>query len=451
MTLLIGFKGHNVSVIDLRDIYRRTLKRCAPERLIRGCVTPDMPRNVVAIGKCAAPLLEGAAQVIDIGRAFVAIPDGYREPRLDAEVAKGGHPRMTGASFDAGRRLLRFVEECDDILFLISGGGSACVESPLAPWLDEEDVAAANDRLIAAGIPIGEMNIVRKHLSAIKGGRLAARKNCAGGAGGTMSSGIHAPPFPRIPGTTLGMTDGPARSSGRSVTLVYSDVSTGALADVASGPTLPDPSTKSDAIAILERIGGCDRIVAQLREDSFPESVKHVDDVQVKLIADNNTLTSAAADVAREAGLTVRRWNGQIETDVAAATAALAAEAERLQDGELLVAGGEPTVVVRGEGKGGRCSELAVRVALAMATLEETPREQGRQFSALFGSSDGVDGNSGMAGIYLPRLPVALDAAEAGRELAQSSSTAIAARIGEAIMIPATGNNLRDLFLLARG
>ncbi len=259
------------------------------------------------------------------------------------------------------------------------------------------------------------MNGVRKHLSAIKGGRLAARVR------------------------------------GRSVTLVYSDVSSGALADVASGPTLADLSTKGDAIAILERIGGCDRIVARLRDESLPDTVKQLDRSQVDLIADNSTLTSAAVDVACEAGLTVQTWRGQIEMDVAQAAEDLVAEARQLREGELLVAGGELTVVVRGDGLGGRCSELAVRVAIKMSPALRRGADAGAPLSALFASSDGVDGNSGLAGVYLPRLPTDLDIAEAERELARSSSAVIAARIGEAIIIPATGNNLRDLFLLARG
>src|SRR5258707_577449 len=136
--------AHNGPVIDLREVYRGALERCAPERLIRAHVTPDMPRHVVAIGKCAAPLLEGAADVLDVERAFVAIPEGYREPQVNAEVVRGGHPRMTGSSFEAGRRLTRFVEQCDDVLFLISGGGSACVELPLGPWLEEDDLTTTN-------------------------------------------------------------------------------------------------------------------------------------------------------------------------------------------------------------------------------------------------------------------------------------------------------------------
>src|SRR5207244_4381616 len=110
-----------------------------------------------------------------------------------------------------------------EILFLISGGGSACVEQPLKPWFGERDLIDVNDKLVASGLKIGDINCVRKHLSAIKGGRLAARVK-------------------------------------RSVTLVYSDVSTGALADVASGPTIADATTKDDAIAIVRKLGGCDRI-----------------------------------------------------------------------------------------------------------------------------------------------------------------------------------------------
>ena len=117
----------------MKAIWLTTLERCAPERLVRRHVDARMPRSVVAIGKCAGALLDGVAEVHDIESAFVAIPEGYRLPRASAEVHIGGHPHMTRASFDAGRALLRFVDTHDDILFLISGGGSACVEVPLAP------------------------------------------------------------------------------------------------------------------------------------------------------------------------------------------------------------------------------------------------------------------------------------------------------------------------------
>src|SRR5687767_12937940 len=129
---------HGNGVLDLKAIYSETLVRCAPDILVREHVDASMPRNVVAIGKCAGGLLDGVASVIGIESAFVAIPEGYRLPRAKAEVHVGGHPHMTRASFDAGRALLRYVDAHRDILFLISGGGSACVEVPLPAFHEDE-------------------------------------------------------------------------------------------------------------------------------------------------------------------------------------------------------------------------------------------------------------------------------------------------------------------------
>ena len=352
--------------MDLKAIYLTTLERCAPELLVREHVTRDMPRNVVAIGKCAGALLDGVAGVHEIEDAFVAIPEGYRLPygvrrqgrRFESgglasalHIYIGGHPQMTRASFDAGRALVAFVDAHDDILFLVSGGGSACVEVPIT---DEATVAEANAKWIASGMSIGEINARRRTLSAIKGGKLAARVR------------------------------------GRAVTLVYSDVSTGALHDVASGPTIPG----SEAV----------------------------------LVADNTTLVRTAAQIIGDKAVVVEQ---QIESDVQSAANELAERAKQLRPGQILVAGGEPTVVVRGDGRGGRCSELAVRFA-ALSACE-----------ALFASSDGVDGNSGVAGIHVRGgLKPAL-------RWEESNSYPVAAQLGEPIMIAPTGNNLRDLFLVA--
>lgn len=337
--------------MNLKEIYITTLARCAPDVLVRAHVDALMPRNVVAIGKCAGGLLDGVASVIDIESAFVAIPEGYKLPRTSAEVHVGGHPHMTRASFDAGRALLRFVDEHRDILFLISGGGSACLEVPLAPH-SEDDVAHANAELITSGLPIREINARRSELSAIKGGRLRDRVR------------------------------------GLAVTLVYSDVSTGRAEDVASGPTG----------------GGI-------------------------VLADNTTLVKTAAAMIEGAAVI----DQQIECDVAEAAQLLAAT-----PGKIIVAGGEPTVVVKGRGRGGRCSELAVRFAMS-STAE-----------ALFASSDGVDGNSGAAGIYLPPRHTLGGGPDWEAAIHDSDTMRIAAQVGEPIMIAATGNNLRDLFLVAR-
>ncbi|HEX7192982.1 MAG TPA: DUF4147 domain-containing protein [Thermoanaerobaculia bacterium] len=338
----------------LEEIYRTTLDRCAPERLIAKVWRDDFPRTVVAIGKCAGALRDG----IDCDEAFVAIPHGYCEPRKPAIVAFGTHPNYSEASFEAGRRLLEFVDAHDDITFIVSGGGSATVEVPL-----RENSIEENRRLIDSGMTIAEINAHRKAMSAIKGGKLAQRVR------------------------------------GRCVTLVYSDVSRGKLADVASGPTIP----------------GSDEVV---------------------LIADNDTLTATAAEVAREHGLKPTVLPDQIESDVEAAVKELA----KAKFGDVLIAGGEITTTVHGDGKGGRCSELALRYLLA-----------GGRDPALFGSSDGMDGNSGAAGIVFEPVPSQIDRHAIETELAKSNSFPLAAAIGRAIMIPPAGNNLRDLYLLARG
>ena len=341
----------------LRNLYLQALDACAPERLVRNVLRDDMPRDVVAIGKCAGALLDGVAE--HVRDAFVAIPAGYRLPTTKADIAIGGHPGYTDASFEAGERLRRFVDAHDDVLFLVSGGGSACVEVP-APGFTREELVRENARLIAGGLPIGAINAARKTMSSIKGGKLAQRVR------------------------------------GRCVTLVYSDVSTGALGDVASGPTIP----------------GSD---------------------DVHLIADNTTLVRAAAARMPQANVIEE----QIEGDVDAAAKLLVAA---LRNDRVVVAGGEPTVVKRGDGKGGRCLELAVRFALHAGDL---------RCEALFGSSDGVDGNSGVAGVAI-RLPAAVDRSAAERELARSNSLAVAEVMGEPIIMAPAGNNLRDLYLLAR-
>jgi hydroxypyruvate reductase len=383
--------NYDSPVHDLLDVYRRTLDRCGPDRLIARVADSSMPRDVVAIGKCAGLLFDGFARTTTVHDALVAIPDGYRRPVAGAEVVTGGHPDITPASFAAGKRVLEFVDAHDDVTFLISGGGSACIEQPLAPWFTESDLTALNRRLVASGLTIGEINCVRKHVSAIKGGRLGARVR------------------------------------GRSVTLIYSDVSDGAFADVASGPTLPDETTKEEATRLAGIHFGPD----------VPETVRQIANMRVVLVADNSTLTSTAAELIGAGAVPL---GSQLESDVEVAAAELFERAQGLQPGQVLVAGGEPTVIQRGRGRGGRCTELAVRFAL---------RAVGRPWQALFASSDGVDGSSGAAGVVLRGIH-SFDESSARDCLARSDSAKAAETVGELIMMPPTGNNLRDLFLLAR-
>jgi glycerate 2-kinase len=389
-------------VVDLESVYRQTLAECAPEVIVRTHSDASMPRSVVAIGKCAGRMLAG----VEYDRAFCVVPRGYpveERSRVPGQAGLpvlhtlfGGHPDIDDDSFRAGDALSAFIDECDDVLFLISGGGSACVEVPLPPFTPE-DVATVSKRLVSSNLPIGDINTVRKHLSALKGGRLAAR--------------VH----------------------GRSITLVYSDVSAGAISDVASGPTVADRSTNADAARILERLGGCEEVIAKLRD--APETIKRLARSNARIIADNTTLVKTAARFVERAVII----DEQVETGVEEAAAMLADRAKTLRDDEVLIAGGEPTVERHGDGKGGRCCELAVRFAMLS------------DHEALFGSSDGVDGSSGVAAILVDnRGPRTEDRGPRLRALLETSDSLAAAQlVGRAVMMPPTGNNLRDLFLVA--
>jgi glycerate 2-kinase len=356
-------------------------------------------------------MAEGLARGGWSDRGFAAVPRGYEgegdwPPGL--EVHLGSHPMMDEASFRAGSALFAFASALEQpALVLISGGSSACVEKPVE-GITTEDLAAINHHLVRAGIPIDQINTVRKHLSRIKGGRLARI----------------------LPPGSRGW--------------IWSDVPPGRADLVGSGPMSGDPSSLEEAVGILEFLGsGIAREVArQLRSGAIPETPSAVD-LEPELLADNRTLLETAAAVAHERGIETSIDFNQFEDDVETVAAQIVGEIESLEPGMIAIRGGEPTVRVKGPGRGGRCSELALRVL-------RLGEERGlTSFELLVGSSDGVDGNSGAAG-YRVRAGGALTA-EIDRALAASDAHSLAAEAGEAIVTGATGNNLRDIILMARG
>ncbi len=406
---------------SLREVYRATLARCAPAVLARERIRRGDVRSVglgevdiAALGKCAAGLAEGAGSVPEIGRVFVAAPAGYADSvelptHVPLEIVEGSHPDLSSSSFRAGERLVAFVESANrPIVFLISGGSSACVEMPFGPWFDEDDLITANHALIRAGLPIASINRVRRHLSAIKGGRLGSKAPVG------------------------------------SMTLIFSDVSSGRFSDVGSGPTLTDGSTNAEASVILRSLGDrrCDDIAERL--SSATELPEHSHASRCFLIADNGTLRAAAADEAARIGMTAQLMDSDLEDDVAVVSGQLVAQLRTMARGHLLIAGGEPTVLVRGDGAGGRCSELALRFAMDCD-------DAGIEATALFAGSDGLDGNSGAAGIVLScGARGVLDRKSIEKALTDSDSFTLAAQLGSPLFTGPTGNNLRDLYLMAR-
>lgn len=299
---------------------------------------------------------------------------GYAVPCQRIEIVEASHPVPDAAGLKAAERMLEVVKglRADDlVLCLISGGGSSLLPLP-APGLTLEHKQEVNRALLKSGATISEMNCVRRHLSAIKGGRLAAA--CA-----------------------------PARV----LTLLISDVPGDRPIDIASGPTVGDPTTCDDALAIVRRYGiDLPAPVREVLTSGRGESIKPGDprlaNAEVRMIATPQMALEAAAEVAREAGIAAHILGDALEgeaRDVGKVLAAVALQvADRGQPFEapcVLLSGGETTVTVRGNGRGGRNVECLLAMGIA---LDGHPR-----ITALAGDTDGVDGQEEIAGaIFTP-------------------------------------------------
>jgi len=297
---------------------------------------------------------------------------GYGVPCERIEVVEAAHPVPDAAGMRAAQRMLDLVQglsENDLVLCLVSGGGSALAPLP-APGLTLEAKQTVNRALLASGATISEMNCVRRHLSAIKGGRLGAA--C-------------------FPASVL--------------TLLISDVPGDRPIDIASGPTVADPTTCADALNIVRRYGiELPPAARELLESGRGESIKPGDPrlsrSVVRTIATPQMALEAAAEVARRAGITPHILGDALEgeaRDVGKVLAGIAAQiAVRGQPFVapcVLLSGGETTVTVRGGGRGGRNVEFLLSLAIA---LDGQPRVH-----ALAGDTDGVDGQEEIAGAYM--------------------------------------------------
>jgi glycerate 2-kinase len=294
---------------------------------------------------------------------------GYEVPCERIEIVQAAHPVPDQAGLDATQRLLKFVEglTADDLVIaLISGGGSALLVGP-APGLTLADKQAVNKALLASGASIGEMNCVRRHLSAVKGGRLAAACHPA-----------------------------------KVVTLLISDVPGDLPADIASGPTVGDASTRADALAVIERYRV--EVPAAVRawlEDPASETLKPGDPRlgrgEMHMITAPQMALEAAARVARQAGYEPHILGDSLEgeaRDVGKVLGGLARQVA-LRDQPfkppcVLLSGGETTVTIRGKGRGGRNVEFLLSLAVALDGLPGV--------HAIAGDTDGVDGAEEIAG-----------------------------------------------------
>lgn len=337
---------------------------------------PEPPRGrtvVVGAGKAAASMARAveAAWPGELS-GLVVTRYGHGAPTKRITVVEAAHPVPDAAGEAAARRILKEVAglSSDDLVIgLISGGGSALLSLP-APGLTLADKQLVNRALLKSGAGIGEMNCVRRHLSAIKGGRLAA-----------------------------------ACYPAKVVTLLISDIPGDDPLDIASGPTLPDPTTCPEALAILARyrIDIPYSVQAHL-ESGAGESVKPGDPrlarTDLRVVATPLMALEAAAGLARLAGVTPLILGDAIEGEarevgrvMAGIAKCVAAHALPLTAPCVLLSGGETTVTVRGSGRGGRNVEFLLALG---AELAGHPR-----IHALAGDTDGVDGLEEIAGAIL--------------------------------------------------
>ena len=359
----------------LEHLFQTAIDAARPEKSL-GAFLPERPRGrtlVIGAGKAAAAMAAAVEAAWDGPLdGLVVTRYGHGAPTRRIEVVEATHPVPDAAGETAARRMLQAVRGlgADDlVLCLISGGGSALLAAP-APGLSLDDKRAINKALLASGADIAEMNCVRKHLSAVKGGRLAA-----------------------------------AAAPARVVSLIISDVPGDDLSVIASGPTTPDPTTSAEALAILARyqIAAPERVLAHLR-DPASETPKPGDAafarVDNRLIAAPILSLRAAAEAARAAGVTPLILGDALEGEAREIGKALAGVAlscrlhgEPARPPVVLLSGGETTVTVRGRGRGGRNAEFALALALAL--------NGAAGIYALAGDTDGIDGSEDNAGAYV--------------------------------------------------
>jgi glycerate 2-kinase len=343
---------------------------CIPPHL------PTMPRGrllVIGAGKASAAMARAFEEHWPGELSGLVVTRyGYGVPCDHIEIVEAAHPVPDAAGLAAARRVLDMVHglSADDlVLCLISGGGSSLLALPIE-GLTLEDKQAVNRALLKSGASISEMNCVRRHLSAIKGGRLAAACHPA-----------------------------------KVVTLLISDVPGDNPMDVASGPTVADPTTCADALAIIRRYGiEVPPKVLEILDSCRGETVKPGDPrlagIETRLIATPQMALEAAAEVAREAGIPAAILGDSIEgeaREVGKVMAGIALQVARrgqpFQAACVLLSGGETTVTVRGNGRGGRNVEFLLSLGVA---LDGHPG-----IHAIAGDTDGVDGMEDIAGAYL--------------------------------------------------
>ncbi len=440
------------------EIFRAAVARVDPVAMVEECVSldgdmlvvtaGDRRRSVdlsafreiwvVGAGKASARMALGLERVLGerIARGLVAVKYGHTEELNRVELVEAGHPIPDEQSVAAAHAIAEIADAADQetlVIILVSGGGSALLTSPYRDTrftLSLDDIQTTTRLLLECGAPIQQINTVRKHLSAIAGGRLCARL---------------------YPATVL--------------TLILSDVVGDSLENIASGLTTPDPATFSNALEIVERFAIADRLPAVVRallnagvagevpDTPGPDDVSfaRVDNI---LVGTNALAIEAARTAAERLGFNTVALSSQITGEAAEVAKFYAGIAREVVRGPMLagtpaciLGGGETTVTIRGDGLGGRNQELA----LAFVREIEGDAEAFRGVTFLSGATDGNDGPTDAAGAFAAAEVVARAiavGASADDALARNDSYTFFGATGDLLKTGPTNTNVCDIHVL---
>jgi hydroxypyruvate reductase len=418
-----------LAAIDIPATMQRKLRRAGTRLLCDGKIF-DLREfdklRVVAIGKAAHAMVEGLAAVLVPFVRFegvVSAPTVPRRPLPGMKYFLGGHPIPNEESWKAAEAVLGLLKNSDEktlVFFLLSGGGSALMELPIERSLTLDDVQQMNRTLVTCGASIEEINALRKHVSAVKGGRLAV-----------------------------------AARRATKLSVAVTDVPAGNESALASGPTLPDPTSVAYVDAIFEKYDLLKKFPSRLRQwienGKMPETPKFdhscFANAHFLLLLGMDDLFHPAHHAAEARGCVTRCDNSTDDWPVDLAAEFLLEQLENLRRDNpgrrvALIADGEVSSPVTGDGIGGRNS------AFVLACLEKIA---GKQIAVLSAGTDGIDGNSPAAGavadgetLEMARA-IGLDPADV---FPRSDAFTFFARLDEVIVTGPTGNNLRDLRVL---
>jgi hydroxypyruvate reductase len=379
--------------------------------------------QVVSIGKAGHSLAESLSEIIGVGlNGIVACPTAPAAQIFGFRYFTGGHPLPNRDSLRAGEAILNLLRTSDpDTLdiFLISGGASAIAEKPISPSISLEDLVQTYKVLVHSGAPISEINAIRKHLSAIKGGRMA--QACA---------------------------------QSQQISILISDVPESAIDALASGPTVPDTTTVADCYLIAGKYKLTPQFPSSVRQlferNELQETPKAghpaFQHSQYMTVLSNATAVNAAVERAALGGFAVEVDNTCDDWDYAEAADHLLSRLRELRRGAsrvCLISGGEVTVQAgHNPGTGGRNQQFALYCAGKIA---------GQPVTVLSAGTDGIDGNSEAAGAIADGSTIAR-AREKGMNpeaaLAKLDAFPLFNPLGDAIITGPTGNNVRDVRVL---